>query len=53
MKTIAGGILPNTTEELIRWLADPPQVKPGSLMPNLQLSVADVRALTAYLQGLR
>ena len=52
-KTIAGGILPNTTDELVRWLADPPQIKPGSLMPNLQLSVADVRALAAYLQSLR
>jgi cytochrome c oxidase subunit 2 len=52
-KTIAGGMLPHTTEGLVRWLADPPQVKPGSLMPNLQLSVADVRALAAYLETLR
>ena len=31
------------------WLADPPKVKPGTTMPNLQLSDADLDALTAFL----
>ena len=51
--TIAGGTLPNTPDALARWLADPPGVKPGSIMPDLHLSVADVRALAAYLETLQ
>jgi cytochrome c oxidase subunit II len=50
--TIAGGILPNTTEGLHTWLHDPPAVKPGSIMPNLNLSDDEIRLLTAYLQSL-
>jgi cytochrome c oxidase subunit 2 len=52
-RTIAGGMLPNTPEQLARWLRDPPAVKPGSLMPGLRLSEADVTALVAYLRSLQ
>ncbi len=51
--TIAGGILPNTTDGLRRWLADPLVEKPGSLMPNVGLSDDELDALVAYLQSLR
>ena len=50
--TIAGSTLPNTTEGLHTWLQNPPAVKPGSLMPNLNLSDDEIRLLTAYLQSL-
>ncbi len=50
---IAGGILANTEHNLGRWLADPPGVKPGSLMPNLGLSPADIDSLVAYLRTLK
>jgi cytochrome c oxidase subunit 2 len=52
-KTIAGGMLANTPENLRRWLKDPPAVKPGSLMPDLKLTDAQLTALTAYLTGLK
>jgi cytochrome c oxidase subunit 2 len=52
-KTIAGGMLPNTPENLARWLRDPLAVKPGSLMPALGLSDRDVAALVAYLRSLQ
>ena len=52
-KTIAGGILPNTAENLARWLKDPTALKPGSLMPDQKLSDPEVAALVAYLQSLR
>ena len=52
-RTIAAGILENTPENMERWLRDPVSVKPGSLMPNLQLSDEDLRSLTAYLSSLR
>ncbi len=50
---IAGGTLPNTAGNLKRWLANPPGIKPGSLMPNLNLSETDIDALTAYMQSLQ
>ncbi len=50
---IAGGILANTPHNLARWLENPPGVKPGSLMPNLNLSRPDIDALVAYLQTLK
>jgi cytochrome c oxidase subunit 2 len=57
-KTIAGGMLTPRDpgafgRDLARWLKDPPAVKPGSLMPNLQLSDAEVAALVAYLTSLK
>ncbi len=52
-KTIAGGMLRNTHENLSRWLKDPPGVKPGSLMPDLKLTEVQVTALTAYLTSLK
>ncbi len=52
-KTIAGGMLRNTPGNVARWLKNPPDVKPGSLMPNLNLSDAQVAALVAYLGSLK
>jgi len=50
---IAGGILATTPHNLARWLENPPGVKPGSKMPNLNLSRQDIDALVAYLQTLK
>ena len=50
---IAGGILTNTEGNLRRWLTNPPAVKPGSVMPNLNLTTTEIDALTAYLQSLK
>jgi cytochrome c oxidase subunit 2 len=52
-RTIAGGILSNTPENLARWVRHAPQVKPGSLMPEQSLADAQVASLVAYLQILR
>lgn len=52
-KTLAGGVLPNTPEALARWLADPPAIKPGALMPKLPLTSEQVTALVAYLGSLK
>jgi cytochrome c oxidase subunit 2 len=51
--TIAAGLLPNTPEALAQWLRDPPGVKPGALMPDLNLSEARVDSLIAFLYSLR
>jgi len=51
--TLAALTIPNTAAELERWIRDPQQVKPGNRMPALGLPDADVRAVAAYLEGLR
>lgn len=51
--TIAGGVMDNTAENLAAWLRDPAAVKPGSLMPTIGLTEAEIAALVAYLQSLR
>jgi cytochrome c oxidase subunit 2 len=51
--TIASGAAPNTPELLKLWIQNPNAIKPGSLMPAMQLSEKDLDALTAYLETLR
>jgi cytochrome c oxidase subunit II len=51
--TIAAATLPNTRDNLLRWIADPQHVKPGSRMPSSDLSAADVQAIVSYLETLR
>ena len=52
-KTLAAGLLPNTPQQVARWLANPPAVKPGVLMPKLPLTEEQIAALVAYLGSLR
>lgn len=52
-RAIAAGMLENTPENLARWLRNPPAVKPGAKMPNLNLPEADVQDLVAYLTSLK
>jgi cytochrome c oxidase subunit 2 len=51
--TFAGSMFDNTPENVAEWLHDPPGVKPGSKMPNLQLSPDQIEALVAYLEFLK
>ncbi len=51
--TIASGAAPNTHENLRQWIQNPDSIKPGSLMPAMQVSEKDLDALTAYLETLR
>lgn len=46
------GILPNTPENMVRWLLDPHAFDPTSAMPGLGLSVRDARDIAAYLYTL-
>jgi cytochrome c oxidase subunit 2 len=48
---IAAGWLPNTDENLERWIREPQTVKKGVLMPNLGVTVEESRALRAYLRA--
>jgi mono/diheme cytochrome c family protein len=47
------GVLPNNKENLVRWVLNPPGVKPGTAMPNLGLSQAEAEQIADYLQSLK
>jgi cytochrome c oxidase subunit II len=51
--TIASGAAENTADNLRLWIENPDAIKPGSLMPAMQLSDADLDALLRYLATLR
>ena len=50
--TFAGAMFDNTTDNLRRWLDDPPAMKPGAKMPDYGLTTQEIDALVAYLQTL-
>jgi len=52
-KTIAAGAARNTHENLRLWIENPDAIKPGSLMPAMKLSDADLDALVRYLETLQ
>jgi cytochrome c oxidase subunit 2 len=51
--TIAAGAASNTAENLRLWILNPNAIKPGSLMPAMELNDQELDALTAYLETLR
>lgn len=51
--TIASGVVKNDRENLRRWVNDPAHIKPGALMPAMQLDEQDIDRLVAYLMTLR
>jgi len=51
--TLASGAAENTPENLRFWIQNPDAVKPGSLMPAMKLSEAELDALVHYLETLR
>src|SRR5712672_2187462 len=52
-RTIAAGAAENTPENLRLWIQNPDSIKPGSLMPAMKLSDADLDALVRYLETLQ
>jgi cytochrome c oxidase subunit II len=51
--TIASGAADNTRENLRLWLKDPDAIKPGSLMPAMQMTDAELDAIVGYMRSLR
>jgi len=47
-----GGVLPNTPENMVRWLKDPRGVDPMSAMPALGLTEQDARDIAAFMATL-
>jgi cytochrome c len=53
LRAYIGGVLPNTPENLVRWLQNPPAVDPRTAMPDLGVSKAEAGDIAAYLHTLR
>ena len=51
--SIAAGMLETNPENISRWIADPPGVKPGTRMPKVPLTREEHEALVAYLSSLK
>jgi len=52
--TIVAGWLENTPDDIMKWVHDPQNVKPGALMPAFpNFSQEDLEAIAAYLTNLR
>jgi mono/diheme cytochrome c family protein len=41
--------LPNAAENMIRWIRAPQEIAPRSAMPDMRVTVADAKSMTAYL----
>lgn len=48
-RTVVAGLLPNTPENLVRWVRRPQSVVPNNAMPDTGLSDAQARDVAAYL----
>jgi cytochrome c oxidase subunit 2 len=52
-RSLASGALPNTFDDMLRWIYNPQAIKPGTQMPAVPLSASQLRAVTAYLRSLK
>ena len=52
-RSLGAGVLENTPANLAAWLRSPQRIKPGSHMPDAQLTDAEVRDLCSYFETLR
>lgn len=50
---IIAGMLPNTPENMMRWLREPQKINPGTAMPDLGVTERDAADMTAYLFTLK
>jgi cytochrome c oxidase subunit 2 len=46
-------MIPNTVDNLRAWIRDPQAIKPGNLMPNMQLNPRELDAVVTYLASLK
>ena len=52
-RVMLAGQLPNTPENMMRWIRDPQQVEAGTAMPDLQVGEQDARDIAAFLYTLQ
>lgn len=52
-RQIIAGKLTNTPQNMMAWLQNPQMVDPNNSMPNLGVTPADARDITAFLESLK
>jgi cytochrome c oxidase subunit 2 len=52
-ETIAANIMEMGGANLGRWLRDPAAIKPGSIMPDMELSETEITVVSTYLASLK
>jgi cytochrome c2 len=52
-RVMLGGVLPNSPENMVRWLREPHSFAPLTAMPDLGVTEQDARDIAAYLATLR
>jgi cytochrome c oxidase subunit 2 len=51
--TLGAGVVPNTREQLRAWIRSPGSLKPGVLMPAMQLDERELDRVVDYMMTLR
>jgi cytochrome c oxidase subunit 2 len=51
--TLAAVVIPNNVDNLRAWIRDPQAIKPGNLMPNMQLNPHELDEVVTYLSSLK
>ncbi|TAK60198.1 cytochrome c oxidase subunit II [Methylobacter sp.] len=51
-RLIAGGLVTNTPDHLVKWITHAQELKPGARMPSMVLTEAEISALSAFLSTL-
>lgn len=52
-RSYIGGVLPNTPDNMIRWIENPPGIDKMTAMPNLGVTDGDARDIASYLYTLK
>lgn len=52
-QAVLAGTLPNTPANLLAWITSPQSIRPGDVMPDMELNENDARDIAAYLYTLR
>ena len=52
-RTYLAGQLPNTPDNMLRWIQDPQSIERGTAMPDSGMSITEARHIAAYLYTLR
>ena len=53
VRGILGGHLPNTPDNMVKWIQHPQAVDPKNVMPDLGITDQEARNISAYLYTLR
>ena len=51
-RLIAGGLLTNTPDHLVKWITHTQDLKPGARMPSVELTPTEISSLSAFLSTL-